>query len=71
MYQPHGRNDNGLPEKIQDVIHRQFTYLQETADTVWYYHPEERVSQTFKLYRENTSLKRYSQPFMESVHVSL
>jgi hypothetical protein len=46
VQRPHGRNDNGLPEKKQDVSHRQFTYLQETADTVWHYHPEERVSHT-------------------------
>lgn len=57
MYQPHGRNDNGLPEKEQDVIHKLFTCLHETADTVWYYYSEERVSHTFKLYREKTALK--------------
>jgi hypothetical protein len=57
VYQPHRRNDNSLPKKKQDVSHRQFTYLQETADTVWRYYPEERVSHTFKLNREETSLK--------------
>lgn len=57
MFQPHGRNDNGLPEKKQDVSHKQFTYLQETADTVWHYYLEERVSHTFKLYGDESALK--------------
>lgn len=35
MYRPHGRNGNGLLEKKQDASHRQFTYLQEPADTEW------------------------------------
>jgi len=40
----------------QDVSHREFTSLQETADTVWLYYPEERLSHTFKLCGEETSL---------------
>ena len=56
MYRPHGRNGNGLPEMKQDVSHREFTSLQETADTVWLYYPEERLSHTFKLCGEETSL---------------
>jgi hypothetical protein len=57
VYRPPGRNDNGLPEKKQDVSHKQFTYLQETADTVWYYYVEKRVSHTFKLYGYVTAIK--------------
>lgn len=57
LHRPHGHNDNSLPEKKQEVGHRQFTYLQETAGSVRHYYAEESVSHTLKLYGEETFLK--------------